>query len=411
MNDTASIILTQKIKDISGRLLPEIIEIRRHLHQNPELSFQEEKTGKFISDVLKRYGISHTTGWAGFGVVGLIEGNAKEPVVALRADMDALPIHEKNEAIYKSATEGVMHACGHDVHMASLLGAAIILQELKSFVNGSVKLIFQPGEEKLPGGASVMINEGVLENPHVDCIIAQHVFPSMEAGKSGFRSGLYMASADEIYIDIHGKGGHAAMPSDCVDAILAACQVINALQQITSRKAPPAIPTVLSFGKINSIGGATNVIPDTVKIEGTFRTMDENWRAQAHDWIIKIAKETAAALGAQCDVRIMKGYPVLINDEKLSDVMHKFMAMYLGPENVSIIPMRMTSEDFSFYGQQVPSFFYRLGTGNSQKGINAPVHTPHFDIDESALETGAGMMAFLALCALEELNLTTNGKV
>ena len=395
--------MMQKIQTAARRILPEVIEFRHYLHRNPELSFQEKQTGKFIGDVLTRYNIPFTAGWAGHGVVGIISGKDGDPVVALRADMDALPIQEENKVEYRSVKEGVMHACGHDVHMSSLLGAAIVLQELKDYISGTVKIIFQPGEEKLPGGASVMIREGVLKNPDVHCIIAQHVFPSMEAGKVGYRSGLYMASADEIYIDVIGKGGHAAMPSDCVDSILAASQVINALQQITARKAPPSIPTVLSFGKINSAGGATNVIPDRVKLEGTFRTMDEKWRAEAHKLICQIAEDTAAGYGATCNVRIEKGYPVLINDPDFTESMSGSMRLYVKPENVEIIPMRMTSEDFAFYGQQVPSFFYRLGTGNLQKGITAPVHTPVFDIDETALENGAGLLAFLAFCAIQNI--------
>jgi amidohydrolase len=403
MNETEQDGMLQKIKTAARRILPEVIGFRHHLHRNPELSFQEEQTGKFIEGVLTRYNIPFTSGWVGYGIVGIISGKDGGPVVALRADMDALPIQEENLVEYKSVNDGVMHACGHDVHMASLLGAVIVLQELKDHIAGTVKIIFQPGEEKLPGGASVMIREGVLKNPEVGCIIAQHVFPSMEAGKVGYRSGLYMASADEIYIDVIGKGGHAAMPSDCVDSILAAGQVISALQQITARKAPPSIPTVLSFGKINSAGGATNVIPDRVKLEGTFRTMDENWRAEAHKLIIQIAENTAAGYGAACDVRIEKGYPVLINDPDFTESMSDSMKHYINPENVEIIPMRMTSEDFAFYGQHVPAFFYRLGTGNLQRGITAPVHTPVFDIDETALENGAGLMAYLAYCAIEDL--------
>jgi len=388
--------LSQHIKDLAKQLLPQVVVIRRHLHAHPELSFQEIETSKYIAKILEENNISYTTGWAGYGIVATIKGQSEE-TIALRADMDALPILETNDVIYKSKNEGKMHACGHDVHTASLLGAAFILNEIKDQLPKSIKLIFQPGEELLPGGASIMIQEGVLQNPTPKSIIGQHVFPSLQAGKVGIRSGLYMASADEIYISIQGRGGHAAMPHDCNDTILAASQMIVSLQQVVSRHCPAGIPSVLSFGKINSTGGATNIIPDEVKIEGTFRTMDENWRIKAHQLIHDIILHSCTAYGTTANINIVKGYPCLINDPSLSDQVKQNMIAYLGAENVVDLDQRMTSEDFAFYSQQIPACFYRLGTRNESKGITSPVHTSTFDIDESALEVGMGLMAWLAI--------------
>ncbi len=388
--------ISQIIKDRAKQLLPKIIDIRRHLHAHPELSFQEIETSKYIASLLQENNIPFTTGWAGHGIVATIKGQSEE-TMALRADMDALPILETNDVIYKSKNEGKMHACGHDVHTASLLGAAFILNEIKDQLPKSIKLIFQPGEELLPGGASIMIREGVLQNPTPTSIIGQHVFPSLQAGKVGIRSGLYMASADEIYISIHGRGGHAAMPHDCNDTILAASQMIVSLQQVVSRHCPAGIPSVLSFGKINSTGGATNIIPDEVKIEGTFRTMDENWRMKAHQLIHDIILHTCNAYGAKADVNIVKGYPCLINDPNISVNVKQNMIDYMDAENVIDLDQRMTSEDFAFYSQAIPACFYRLGTRNESKGIISPVHTSTFDIDESALEVGMGLMAWLAV--------------
>lgn len=384
------------IKSMAAELLPQIIGFRRHLHQHPELSFKEEKTAAFITRILDQYEVAYTTGWAGHGVVATIPGKSDE-VVALRADMDALPILETNDVIYKSLQSGVMHACGHDVHTSSLLGAAIILKSIQDKLPYTVRLIFQPGEEKLPGGASIMIKEGVLRDPIPSSITGQHVFPSLEVGKVGIRSGLYMASADEIYLTITGKGGHAAMPQDVNDVVLAASQTIVSLQQIVARNAPPTIPSVLSFGKFNTIGGATNVIPDQVAIEGTFRTMDEKWRENAHNLITNIIQNTCQAYGVSATINIVKGYPCLINEEIHTLHVKEKMVSYLGAENVVDLDLRMTSEDFAFYSQIVPSCFYRLGTGNKAKGITSPVHTSTFDIDEQALEIGMGLMAWIAV--------------
>lgn len=380
--------------------------IRQHLHAHPELSFQEIETGKYIASVLDEIGVEHTTGWCTNGIVAIIKGekSTSDKVTMLRADIDALPITEENDVSYKSKNEGIMHACGHDVHTSSLLGTIHILNDLKSSFSGTVKCIFQPGEEKLPGGASIMIKEGVLENPAPQSTIGQHVHPPLEAGKVGIRPGTYMASADEIRLTVKGKGGHAALPHECVDTILMSAKILTALQDIVARNANPTVPSVLSFGKINSTGGATNIIPDEVKIEGTFRTMDEAWRMMAHKKITQIAQLTAESMGGSCEVDIMVGYPCLYNEPELTSNVKASMIEYLGEENVIDLPIRMTAEDFAYYSQKTDACFYRLGTGNIAQDITSPVHTPTFNVDEHALEVGMGLMAYLALNELEPKN-------
>lgn len=388
--------LTSKFRELAARFYPETVAIRRHLHQNPELSFQESETAAYISNRLSQWGIPHKSGIAGHGIIGMISGrNPEIECIALRADMDALPITEHASHDYVSLKPGVMHACGHDAHTAMLLTAARILHELRNHFEGSVKLIFQPAEEKLPGGALEMIEAGVLKNPEVTSIYGQHVLPSLESGKVGFRSGPFMASSDEINIRIFGRGGHAAMPHLLTDTILAASQVIVALQQLSSRHAPPLVPTVLSFGSISG-NGAHNVIPDEVLIKGTFRTFDEQWRAEAKNLIRNIATHTALAVGAQAEVDITDGYPVLVNDEQTTVAAMKAAREYMGEDQVVAIESRMTAEDFAWYTQQLPACFYRIGTANPSKGITANLHTPDFDIDESMLEQGSGLMAWMA---------------
>ena len=336
--------LKDKIKNLAQAYHADVIKMRRYLHENPELSYEEVETGKFVADKLKEFGIPFVHGVADNGVVGLIEGrNPHKKVVALRADMDALPIKEANDVPYKSKKEGIMHACGHDAHTSSLLGAAKILNGIKDDFEGTIKLIFQPAEEKTPGGASIMIKEGVLENPKPLSIIGQHVHPPLEAGKVGLKGGIYMASSDELYLTIKGKGGHGAMPQECIDPILIAAHIITALQQIVSRHADPSVPTVLTLGKINSKGGATNVIPDEVRIEGTFRTLNETWRNEAKRRMKKMAEGIAEAMGGECIFTIEHGYPVLFNDEALTKQVKGFMIEYAGAENVMDLPMRMTS--------------------------------------------------------------------
>jgi amidohydrolase len=390
-----------KIKLLANAYLTTITAYRRYLHSHPELSFEEFNTAAFIVEKLKEFNIPYTSGVAGTGVVALIEGkNPTKKVIALRADMDALPIFEANDVEYKSQNPGVMHACGHDVHTSSLLGTAKILSTLKGDFEGTVKLIFQPGEEKFPGGASLMIKEGVLENPVPAGILGQHVMPFIDAGKVGFRKGMYMASADELHVTVKGKGGHAAMPYLNVDPVLISAHIIVALQQIVSRAANPNIPTVLSFGKVIA-NGATNVIPDKVQLEGTFRTMNEKWREIAHEKMIKMATSIAESMGGTCEFTIFKGYPFLVNEEKITDAARLHAEAYLGKENVVDLDIWMAAEDFAFYSQKTDACFYRLGVRNEAKGIISSVHTPTFDIDEKALETGMGLMAWLAIKALE----------
>lgn len=386
--------MKERIKALAKKYAPEFIAIRHHLHANPELSYQEFETSKFIQAKLKELGIPFEIK-ATTGVVGLIKGkNPDSRVFAIRADIDALPILEENNVPYKSTNKGVMHACGHDVHTTCLLGAAKILNETKNDWEGTIKLIFQPGEEKNPGGASYMIKEGVLENPAPSGIIAMHVHTGMPVGKTSFRSGKVMASADELYFTIKGKGGHAASPHLCVDPVLIASHLIIALQQVVSRNVNPFNPTVLSITSVQG-GTTTNVIPNEVKLMGTFRAMDEAWRAEAHQLIEKISKELVHSMGGEIDLHIDKGYPAVINNEKLNDVVRNAAEEFLGKENVEETELRMGAEDFGYYAQQIPACFYRVGVRNEQKGITSGVHTPTFNIDENAIETGMGLMAWL----------------
>ena len=389
--------LTDKIKSLAAKYKAEVIEIRRHLHMHPELSFEEVQTSAFIRAFLDKLQIPYTFGWAGHGIVATLKGDKAGIRRAFRADMDALPIQEENDKPYKSVNPGKMHACGHDVHTATLLGAILILHELKEEIEGSIDFIFQPGEEKHPGGASIMLKEKALGDVLPEFILAQHVFPSMEAGKTGIKSGQFMASADEIYIKVTGKSGHAATPHLAVDTILISAHIITALQSVISRNADPTLPTVLTIGKINSTGGATNIIPGEVKMEGTFRSLDEKWRFKAHDLIRRTCHQIAESMGATCEVNILVGYPSLINDDKVTETVRKKMKLFLGENFVEELPVRLTAEDFAYFSQAMPGCFYRLGTGNNIKGIKSQVHTPTFDIDEDALETGMGLAAFLLL--------------
>ena len=392
-----------KIKSIANDIAGEIVDIRRYLHSNPELSFQEFETAKFIAASLKKIGLVPVEGIANTGVSALIEGNnPTKKVIALRADIDALPIRETNNIPYKSKNEGVMHACGHDVHTSSLLGTASILNQLKDQFEGTVKLIFQPAEEKAPGGASMMIKEGILQNPKPEKIIGQHVAPLLPVGKIGLKEGIYMASADEIYITVKGHGGHAAAPNRNIDPVLIASHIIVALQQIVSRNATPTIPTVLSFGKVIA-EGATNIIPNEVKIEGTFRTLNEEWRKEAKIKMKKLAEGLADSMGGSCDFHILDGYPFLYNDEKLTRRNKEFAIEYMGEENVIDLDIWMAAEDFAYYSQEIDASFYRLGVRNEEKGIVSNVHTPTFNIDEEALEIGSGLMAWIAIKELEVL--------
>lgn len=394
--------LIDLIKQKASALQPELIAIRRHLHMHPELSMQETETSAFIQSKLTEFGIPFTSGIAVHGIVGLIKGkNPDSQTIALRADMDALPINEKNQVDYCSKNPGVMHACGHDVHMTSLLGAAKILNEIKDHFEGTIKLIFQPSEERFPGGASMMIKEGVLENPAPQKMFGQHVLPTLEAGKVGMKPGKYMASTDEVYLTVKGKGGHGATPELNVDPVLIAAHILVALQQIVSRNAPPQLPAVLSFGRFIA-EGRTNIIPNEVKLDGTLRTFDEKWRAEAHQKITKMATSIAEGMGGKCEVFIDKGYPFLVNDDVVTAEARQFAVEYLGEDNVVDLDLRMTAEDFAYFSQKVPSCFYRLGIRNENRGIIHNLHTDQFDVDETSLETGAGLMAWMAVRGLEK---------
>jgi amidohydrolase len=388
--------IKEKIQALAKDIFNDVVANRRHLHSHPELSFHEVETSVFVANKLEELGLEYHK-MADTGLVALIKGDKpSDQVVALRADMDALPITEANDVSYKSQNPGVMHACGHDVHTSSLLGVAKILTDLKSEFGGTIKLIFQPAEEKLPGGASLMIQEGVLENPKPQAVIGQHVMPLIDAGKVGFRAGKYMASTDELYVTVRGKGGHGAQPQQNVDPVVITAHIITALQTIVSRSADPKSPSVLSFGKVIA-NGATNVIPNEVYLEGTFRTMDEKWRSEAHIKIKKVAEGIAESMGGSCEFNIMRGYPFLINEEKLTAVTRANAEDYLGKENVLDLDIWMAAEDFAYYSQVADSCFYRLGTRNEARGITSSVHTPTFDIEESALEQSVGLMAYLAV--------------
>ena len=386
--------MVEKIKALAKQYAPALIEVRHYLHAHPELSYQEFETSKFIQRQLNELGIPFEIK-ATTGVVGMIKGkNPAKRVIALRADIDALPIKEENNVAYKSQNDGIMHACGHDVHTTCLLGAAKILNDLKAEWEGTVKLIFQPGEEKNPGGASLLIKEGVLENPKPSSIFGLHVHPGLSIGKMSFRSGKVMASADELYITVKGKGGHAASPHLCIDPILIASHLIVSLQQVVSRNNNPHNPTVLSITAVQG-GSTTNVIPNEVKLKGTFRAMDEAWRFKAHGLIRKMATDLVHSMGGEIDLLIDVGYPSVYNNESLNETTRKKAEEFIGKANVEETEPRMGAEDFGYYTQLIPGCFYRLGVMNIEKGIVSGVHTPTFNIDESAIEIGMGMMAFL----------------
>jgi len=378
--------MKELIKTLSANILDEAISIRRHIHQNPELSFKEFETSKFVQSKLSEYGIEFKAGIVETGVIGMIDVGASK-CIGLRADLDALPIQELNEVDYKSQNDGIMHACGHDVHTAMLLGCAKALVSIKDKLEVNIKFIFQPGEEKLPGGASLMIEEGVLDNPKVDEIYALHVFPELEAGKIGLKSGMYMASCDEIYMTVNGKGGHGAMPHKNIDPIAITAQLITSLQNVVSRNCPPNLPCVLSFGRIEGLG-ATNVIPDKVELQGTFRTMNEDWRSKAHELIRKQSEALVQGMGGTVDVDIRVGYPYLENHPELTEKARSKAISHFGEDKVIDLPIRLTGEDFSYFSQKIPATFIRIGVRNESKGITKAVHNAEFDIDESAIQTG-----------------------
>lgn len=387
----------EEIKALAKQYADSIVQIRRHFHSHPELSREEAETAAYISSLLTEWGIAHERNIGGHGIVAEIKGQDPDSrTFALRADMDALPILEQNDCSYASTRQGVMHACGHDVHMACLLGAVRILNDLRGSVRGTLRLIFQPSEERFPGGAKAMIEQGVLENPKPSGIIGQHVLPTLEAGKVGFKAGNYMASTDEVYLTVKGRGGHAATPELNIDPVLIASHIVVALQQLVSRMAPPGIPTVLSFGRFIA-EGRTNIIPNEVKIDGTFRTFSEEWRAKAHQKIAAIAKGMAESMGGDCEVFIDKGYPFLVNDAGLTMKAKDLAVEFLGKDNVVELDQRMTAEDFAYYSHIIPACFYRLGVKNPEWKEIRNLHTSTFDADEGSLESGMGLLAWMAV--------------
>ncbi len=385
--------MQNKIKSLSEKYFPRVVELRRQIHANPELSWQETETSKLVAKTLSEMGIAVQTGIAKNGVVGILKGkNPDSKCIALRADMDALPIKEENKVDYCSMNQGVMHACGHDVHTSNLLGVAIILSELKNDFEGTIKFIFQPSEEKIPSGAEAMINEGALENPKPDKIFGLHVSPELEAGTFGFCSGKFMASSDEVYLTVIGKGGHAAKIEELKNPLLIASEILLELRQLTNLQTP----VVLSFGKIEG-KGATNVVPDVVEIAGTLRCFDEHLRFQLHKQIEDICQSVSEKYLTHCNVNILKGYPVLINNAIVTSQAKSFAQDYIGAKNVFDMPTRMGSEDFAYYTHYVPACFYRLGVGNKKKGITSSIHTPTFNIDEDALKESIGLMSWIAV--------------
>lgn len=387
--------MKEKIQTLAQSIHGDVVTHRRHLHANPELSFKEHHTAAYVQAELDKLGIAWKS-VAGTGVLATIEGSTPGKVIALRADMDALPIHEANDVPYASTNPGVMHACGHDFHTASLLGTARILNSLRDDWNGTVKLFFQPGEEMLPGGASLMIKDNVLKDPAPIAVIGQHAMPSMQVGKVGVRKGKFMASMDALSIRVKGRGGHGAMPEHNIDPVVIASHIVIALQHVVSRMASPKQPTVLSIGKVIA-NGAINVIPDEVYMEGTFRTMNDEWREEAHKRMIAMATHIADSMGATCEFKVTRGYPFLINEEKIAGKIQEVAKAYIGEENVSEPDILMASEDFAYYSQVADSCFYLCGTGNVSRGITSALHSPTFDIDEDALKTSTGLMAYIAI--------------
>jgi amidohydrolase len=388
-------ILLNKIETI----YPRIVSYREYLHQHPELSFQEFRTMEFVADKLAQLGIPFQKDVAGTGIVGLIKAShhiENQNCIGLRADLDALPIQEENDVHYKSVNAGIMHACGHDVHTAVLLGAAEILNEIKEELLQPIKLIFQPGEETNPGGASLMIKAGVLENPKVERMYGLHVFPEFEAGHLGLRSGLYMASSDEIHVSIQGIGGHGALPEKCVNPLMIGASFLIQAKELLESICPKEIPHVLTFGRFEALG-STNVVPSTCEIKGTFRTMNEEWRALAHEKLIELANKISSDYNGSIKLTISKGYPFLKNDEQLTASLKKCFEMNFGIDFVHELPIRMTAEDFAFYSQKIPVVFFRLGVANNKKGINYGVHHPKFDIDQNAIKTGIHAMVLAGL--------------
>ena len=391
--------MLDRIRALADDGFAEAVHLRRQIHRRPELAFEEHETAALVAATLREIGLEPTTGVARTGVVAHVEGGRPGPTVALRADIDALPIHEATGLDFASETDGAMHACGHDAHTASLLATARILHTIRGDLAGTVRLIFQPSEEKIPGGATEMIAAGALDaqdgHPAPERIFGQHVFPSLPVGTLGVRPGPFMASADEVYVTIRGRGGHAAAPHELIDPVLVQAHVLTALQAVISRNRPPGVPSLLSFGRVEA-DGATNVVPDEVRLVGTFRSMDEGWRFEAHEHVRRTAAHVAEAFGATAETEILVGYPALVNDDAAAAAVRAAAVAYVGEERVVDVPMWYASEDFAWYTQRLPGAFYLLGVGNETAGITHGLHTPRMTIDEEALRLGPGFMAYLA---------------
>jgi len=391
--------LHDEIKSKIDSIFDKVVSYREHLHKYPELSFKEFQTMEFVAEKLQGIGVKFQKEVAGTGVVALIEASfhsQNQSCVGLRADLDALPIQEENEVGYKSVNDGIMHACGHDVHTSILLGAAEVLQHFKESLKQPVKLIFQPGEETNPGGASLMIEAGVLENPKVDKMYGLHVFPDLFAGNVGLRPGLYMASSDEIHLKIEGIGGHGALPEKCINPLMMGAEFLLKATELLEKQCPKDVPQVLSFGRFEAFG-STNVIPSQAELKGTFRTMNEEWRAKAHFLLSQLAEEISEKFKGKINLTISKGYPFLKNDEILTTELKSTFLSNFGADKVHDLPLRMTAEDFAFYSQNIPVVFFRLGTADSTKEINYGVHHSKFDIDKKAIKTGIFSMVIAAL--------------
>jgi amidohydrolase len=371
-----------------------IREIREWLHQHPELSFNEVETASYITHKLSNWNIPFRQNIGGHGIIAWIEGSLPGKNIALRAEIDALPIEEANNVLYASKNKGIMHACGHDVHTAFLLGAIKILSEIKHELQGTIYGIFQPAEEKIPGGAYLMLQDEFFKNLKFDAVIAQHVLPDLPSGHIGIKPGPYMASTDEIYITIKGKGGHAATPHQINDTVLAASQLVVNLQALVSRFTNPTIPTVLSFGKFIA-NGATNIIPNEVKLEGTFRTFDEEWRQKALSQIIHTTHHIAKSMNVEADIKILNGYPSLINNNDLFEKIKAIVETFLPNEKIEILEMRTTAEDFAYFAQKYPSLMYRIGTGGLEY-CSHPLHSPNFNVNEEIFSFAHGLLAYIA---------------
>ena len=390
------------IQKLAKKEVNSALALYQHLHKYPELSFQEFNTSSRIAEELQKIGADVYTGVGGTGVIALIEGEKSGPTIAVRAELDALPIQEQTRLSFASVSPNVMHACGHDLHMANLVATAKVLLQMRHSVKGKVMLVFQPGEELLPGGATLVLESDNFKKNMPDMMMGWHILPELPVGVAGFRSGSYMASGDELYLTVKGKGGHAALPHQLTDTVLIASQIVVALQQVVSRNAPSAIPTVLSIGKI--IGnGATNVIPNEVNIEGTFRTMDEKWRAKAHQQIVQLAKGIAHSMGADCEVEVKRGYPALYNNPYLTQNAIKYASQFLGSDKVVELPVRMTTDDFSYYAQKIPSVYFRMGVGN-EKLSGGPLHSPTLQIDKAVLNSSIGLTAWMVISLLNSFD-------